>query len=216
MSLITINLDIVEKLKLKENFSFSRYGDGEWNCLLGKKGQNCDAHKYFDDLGAELKRILFQSPNYYIGLQNLAYTQQPDLISKITETYNLKWCNSDMLHHMSIKNTIQPFFDALKGRNVLLVAPNRLKKLDIWNQFISVPEKDCWLSYELIKKEIQLQIKKDIVILYCASMMSNVLIDHFSSEDITQIDCGSVFEPFIGHANRTYHANKIKQLRNEQ
>lgn len=213
MTLITVDLDYIAKINNKENFSFSRFGDGEWNCILQKQGRNCDQHIYYPDMGIRLKSILMKSPNYYVGLQNLAYRLHTDYINQFTEDFNIKWCKSDMLHHDSIKTNLTLFFEAISNRNVLLVAPERLKQLKIWNKFISIPDVNCWLNYELIKKEISLALEKDIVVLYCASMMSNILIDDFSKEEITQIDCGSIFEPYIGFANRTYHKQKIQELK---
>jgi len=214
MDLITF--DIIDHLKSSKNFSFSRFGDGEWACIMNKQGQNCDAHIYYPDLGQRLKNILISQPKYIIGLQNLAYRLHPNLIDTFTKDYQLKWVLSDILHHMSIKENLKPFFEALKGKNIILVAPDRLKALSIWNQFISISQTNCWNDYELVKKEISLAIKKDSVVLYCASMMTNVLIDDFKNEDITQIDCGSIFEPYIGIANRTYHKDKINQLKKNE
>ena len=30
----------IEKINNKDNFSFTRWGDGEWFCTIGMKGQN--------------------------------------------------------------------------------------------------------------------------------------------------------------------------------
>ena len=40
----------IDKIVNKEMYSFSRWGDGEWLCLLGAKGMNCDKHQYFPEL----------------------------------------------------------------------------------------------------------------------------------------------------------------------
>ena len=45
--IVTQELDIVKKLQSDNNFSFARYGDGEWACIKGKNGRNCDAHIYY-------------------------------------------------------------------------------------------------------------------------------------------------------------------------
>ena len=50
-------------------FSFSRFGDGEWNAILGKPGQNCDGHAFFPELGADLRDALIQKLPYLYGMQ---------------------------------------------------------------------------------------------------------------------------------------------------
>ena len=48
----------IEKIKKKENFSFTRWGDGEWFCVMGVNGQNCDGHKYFPEMRKLLNNAL--------------------------------------------------------------------------------------------------------------------------------------------------------------
>ena len=45
----------LNKLKNKEYFSFTRYGDGEWICINNTvdsiiTGKNCDGHHYFPEM----------------------------------------------------------------------------------------------------------------------------------------------------------------------
>ncbi len=51
----------VKKIKDKTPFAFTRWGDGEFNCIFQDSGRqfNTDCHNYFADLGAELRRVLF-------------------------------------------------------------------------------------------------------------------------------------------------------------
>ena len=200
--------ELIKKLQNKEMFSFSRWGDGEFNCLFQDTGKqaNCDHHKYFPDLGKRLYDILASSPKYSLGLQNLAYKQRKEQIDQLAQTYNLKWCQADILHRASINGKIQELIDALKDREVLLVGASHL--IDIahkekWH-FHEIPKTDCWLSYEALKENISGLFRPGIVILYAASMMSEVLIDDFHGQ-ATQIDIGSVLDPYVGVKSRTYH-----------
>jgi hypothetical protein len=71
---------------------------------------------------------------------------------------------------------------------------------------------DCWLEYNDVLKRLRELIEKDVVILYCASMMAEVLIDDIFDEygdTVTQIDIGSAFDPLIGEMTRSYH-KKLK------
>jgi hypothetical protein len=209
-------------------FTWSRWGDGEWSCLLQNRpgSANCDGHHYFPDLGKALKDILESQPPYFLGLQRLATEQ----LMGNDEFQRLRgmnqWCNNELLHHASIKGRLGEFFEALKERQVsqeiILVAnAHTVKKLlplgEIGFKSVVIPEKDCWNKWLDIQYEIDEAIKSAThinvmpVILYCASMMSNVLIDktytYCKAVDIgiTQIDCGSVFDPYCGRNTRSYH-----------
>ncbi len=199
--------ELCQKIVDKDNFSFSRWGDGEWEALLGYKGKNCDGHTYFPEMGMKLLQIVSNPARYYFGLQNFAKkTLGNELVPYLSKQ---SWVNSDMLHHASIKGQLHQFFDALNTRRVVIVGPDRLQGLKAfdWERLIHIPTKDCWMGYPGVKERLA-DIEEDTVVLYCASMMSNVLIDDtwdFHEDTITQIDCGSLFEPYIGVANRTYH-----------
>ena len=83
-----LTFDLV--LKNIENnipFSFARYGDGEWNCILSPNDQkgNCDGHKYFKDLSTSLKKLLICKPKYYLGMQNFALSLKGNEINYFLE-----------------------------------------------------------------------------------------------------------------------------------
>jgi hypothetical protein len=193
----------IDKIVNKEMYSFSRWGDGEWLCLLGAKGMNCDKHQYFPELREALRRVLESSPKYILGLQNHAKKSMGNAIDDTTSLFNLEWVASDIFHNASINGELPLLIDALKGRNVVLVGAKHLKGFNGW-EFIEVPSVDCWLNYEETLKELEQTITKDDVVLFCASMMSNVLIDKLNGK-ATLIDVGSVFDPYVGVKSRTYH-----------
>lgn len=193
---------LVDNLKQGQNFSWSRWGDGEFSCIHQNSFQNCDRHQYFPDLGEELKRILESKPKYFLGLQRIAKEQYTysELI-KMNE-----WIDNEMLHRASINGYISLFFESLKYRRVILVGNRHLVNLKKFNfEHVEIPLINCWLSYEYIKERIKPSL--DCVILYSAGMMSKVLIDNFYSDLITQIDTGSVLDPYVGRLIRSYHYN---------
>lgn len=209
---------LIEKLKKGEDFSWSRFGDGEWAAILQNRKEgamNCDGHHYFPDLGTSLTRIVDSQPNYFIGLQNLAREQNKDDWDFQRLVEKNEWCDNEMLHRASIKGYLNEFFDAVNENSpyIVLVGNDSLRQLTQikYNAFISIPEKDCWTAYSDIVRQIsRLLGNEPCTILYCASMMSNVLIDTFNTwPNITQIDCGSVFDPYVGKSTRSYH-KKLK------
>ena len=206
--------NLISNLEKNINFSFSRFGDGELNCAFGKKGKNCDGHEYFEDMGLELKKILESSPKYNVSIQPHGYNIWKH---KILELKGIEFSNSDIIHNASVSREINKLFKILDNKNVLLVGPKHLSKLNEFkiNNHIVIPSENCWLHYKTIEESIRKILKPDIVILYSASMMSNVIIDNLYNEfknTITQIDCGSVFDPYVGLSTRTYHKKMLNIL----
>ncbi len=205
--------ELIDKLIKKERFSFARFGDGEMNCIFGLEGHNCDGHEYFPDMGARLLSILESSPDYYLGDAAIARRYwEPEIAILKSQNPNLKWINADCLHLRSIADTIWPFFDALKKRDVIMVGPEKLRDHALFLcAYVCIPDVNCWLEYERIHKEVlEMIFHKDVVVVYCASMMANVLIDDFSSL-CTNIDLGSLIDPYMGFMTRSHHL-KIKNL----
>lgn len=203
---------ICDQLKSYKAFKFARYGDGEWNCMLGKQGQNCDGHKYFPDLGANLRRVILSEPQYDVGMQPLSMSyERADQIKEFCAGLRINWVNADVLHNASIEGELHKFIDALKGRYIVLVGPVHLS--GFWSQcvHIVVPPVNCWLEYENIRQQIEFHVDgvNNAVVLLAASMMSEVLIDDFADHHHTFIDIGSVLDPYCGVISRRYH-HKLK------
>jgi len=214
---------MLSRLENGDHFSWARYGDGEWNCILGKDPDkvNCDGHHYFPDLGEALKKILEAQRPYFLGMQRLAEEQNsgnPEF--ERLKSLN-KWGSSDILHHASIKGQLKPFFNVIKNYDVTIVGPEKLLMNlddDVVGDFypLEIPEIDCWKAHNKTLNGLTKSIFRapdghygDLV-LYCASMMSEVLIDEMwqiYGSDITQIDLGSVLDPYAGIQSRTYHKN---------
>ena len=204
---------MIDDLKSYKNFKFSRFGDGEWNCIFNKLGQNCDGHKYFPDLGEALRRVVLAEPKYTVGIQPLSMSPtyaRSEQIKEFCSGLNINWVNSDVLHSASIDGELQKFTDALLGRYVIMVGPSHLSKLfDCVH--ITTLYKDCWLQYKSIREQVEFHVDGayNAVVLFAASMMSEVLIDDFADFPHTFIDVGSVFDPFCGVKSRSYH-HKLK------
>jgi hypothetical protein len=212
------NFDFIKSaLENKKNFSWSRFGDGEFNCILGFHGYNCDWHNYYPDLGAALKNIILSKPEYFLSLQSMAWDQLHaiPLFQELIATRN-NWVSHEVLHQLSIDGQIQRFFDVLKTREIVLVGNASLRGLEKFfptRDFIEIPLKNCWLAFGETQARLSTTIRENDVVIYCASMMSNILIDGFQHWPITQMDVGSVFDPYVGRVTRNYHKALIEGLK---
>ena len=194
--------ELISNLENGVNFSFSRFGDGELACMFGHGGYNCDLHTYFIDLGRALVEV-WENPKGIIAIQGLGYRIWHERLGP-----NI-WPNADILHHASEREGLCRFITALKKRRVILVGPKHLYQLPFWDEFVMVPDMNCWKVFPDTLEDVHRLTQANDVILYSCSMMAEVLIHKMYAEDITQIDTGSVFDPYCGVNSRSYH-KKVK------
>ena len=193
---------LISNITNKVNFSFSRFGDGELNCMYGKSGSNCDGHHYFTDLGVALNKA-WDNPKGIVAVQRYGYEMYKD---RLGENY---WADADILHRASINGEINQFCEALYGRYVIMVGPAHLEPLKWIDKLVYVPKKNAWLSYTGIKAVIKCHLPADCVVLYCCGMMAEVLIHELYDPRLTMIDVGSALDPYCNVKSRTYH-HKLK------
>lgn len=209
---------IISRLRENSPFTFSRWGDGEWEAVLNLKKAdetNCDGHQFFDVLCDELKKILIKKVPYMLGMQPLAYHKlMGRKIDKFLKSNNIKpsdlwWVDADVFHNASTSGKIYLLFDELKKKKILLVGPEYLTKLKTFPfDFVEVPLINCWNERDRIMKEIK---EKSMVhdydaVLFCAGMTSNWMIDQLHGKfDGFILDVGSLFDPFAGKNTRNYH-----------
>jgi len=189
------------------NFSFARYGDGEFNAVFQDSRQpaNCDGHQYFPDMGARLKEILESNPEYYMGLQPLATQQRGMAIQELNE--DIEWVNSDVIHNASIEGRLKELVEAMSNRRVIMVGPEHLSKLGFVDEFYTVARDNCWRFYPTDLSAVKGMLKENDILLLCCSMPAEIMIDDLYKyrKDITVIDSGSVFDIYVGVKSRSYH-----------
>ncbi len=219
MSINIINHSVdfyVDKIRKREHFSFTRWGDGEWFCVTGKKGQNCDNHIYFPEMCESLNSALKNDKGYYKSIWNLEHAQIKNILNILLpyiQNNNIKhnWVNAGVWEDMVIKGELDSLIESLENRNFIIVSNNSLKGLNIkYTDFITVPFENCFLEKDRIKSEIiELSDKyEDAVFGFSASMATNVMVDELYDvigDKSTMIDFGSIWDPFVGVYSRSYH-----------
>ena len=64
---IPLNIDeYVELLNARIRFIQANYGDGEWSCILGIPGQNCNGEDYLPDIQTALISTLTDPPPGFV------------------------------------------------------------------------------------------------------------------------------------------------------
>lgn len=207
----------VSKIKNQDPFAFSRFGDGEFKFILNRNLKPEWGTKVRES-GLSLKNIFCRKgdPNYFIGIQPLSIKLfEIDILKLMHPEGN--YINSDILHIASIKNNLHSLMEVIKQHpKSVLVGPDYLKSLNIFNKHISVPKERSWESVDNLYSEIKNTIKelKNSLIVFCASAASNLLIDLIWQEEqsLILIDAGSIFEPYVGINIRGYHSTILDRL----
>lgn len=205
---------LLEKLTERIAFSLARYTDGEWYAIWKYPGANVDGHAYFSEMGDALANVLKSRPSYYLGVQWLGMKLVGQRIVQWLHDRDLylKWLPGEILHEASKAGELGRFVTSLEGRDVILVGKQQLAALPFEHQLIEIPEQNAWREHVAILGNLESLIDKTgsrhPVILYSASMGAEVFIDEVAREfyPVTQIDVGSVWDPYLGMRTRKYHS----------
>ena len=192
-------------------FSFARYNDGEWGLILKKEPHYSTMYRKWGDTspslehyGDILKEIINSPIEYYMGISPWVLKEWGEEI--LNNIDNKMIINSHILHDLSKKDLIN-FLDILKTKNTILVGPEYLSNLSFFKHHIITREQYVWENIEDIEDKIKNKIIENCVIVYAASIASNIIIDKLFKDysKITQIDIGSTLDPYCGIASRSGH-----------
>jgi hypothetical protein len=208
------------RLEQGEPFSFARYGDGEWNAILGVAGANCDGHQYFPELSRDLEAALRAPGRYQFGVQPLALKVMGDRIHQWCQAnkVSVAWCDADVLHDANKAGRLLPLVKALRRHPVVLVGPPHLASLDAAlfpvARFIQIPAKDCSLEKARILAEVTAALEQataPTVVAFSASMLANVLIHELFPRFGGRhwlLDLGSLWDVYAGVRSRGVYQDR--------
>lgn len=214
----------IKKIQNKEYFSYSRFNDGELIAAIkqtdiGKSLQtekNCDNHKYFPEMGKELLESLKygNDKNYIIQylwgwIRNNQFNQYTEFLIQnkfITGSYQ----KSDFLQHMLRyePEKFKIFINEIKKYDIVFVGPSYTSEITFLGKYkhIQIPQVNCYLEKKSIINNIEKEITGNQMILFAASMTTNVLIMELFQKygnDNFMIDIGSLFDIFFLDKNKS-------------
>lgn len=206
-------MELLKKLERGENIVFTKFGDGEYLCMLGISGHNCDGDTYTLWLKDALKKALInlsKKKNTYIGKWHTSEVYnyykrivKPYGIDIPFVSYHLIMNDKDFLHTPYMYTFVK--FVASTTRKKILFANKwnkRLKDLFRADIFIEIPESSWSLEYETWKAALEKHVEKDALILLAGGLCSKVLIHDITSvHDVSCIDIGSSFDILGGKRN---------------
>ena len=207
-----------------QNFSFIKFGDGEFFCMMGKEGTNCDNHNYSPELG----RKLIDAWNYFANntTENIyiaEWADQPGSFGTPQGVYpiqntnnpvfaylqNLLLQNDNKFHLVNfeilLQNTLSlfkyNFFKSIKysTRKKVFVGPVRLTQVTNFlntNVHIQVPLPNSFKVYDKILDNCKKLAVDDTIFIFSSGMPTKSLIAELLQykENITCLDAGSSFD----------------------
>ncbi len=207
----------IERIKNGEPTTFSRWGDGEWNSVLGRvHGKNCDGHEYFPKMGKDLKAVLLNRPRYVLGLQGLALRLWPGRIETWianAHLHELDWVDADVFHDASRDGKLEALRDVMKTRPFILIGPPHLAKLNKFLGFehhITVPPRNSYLVWERLLTDVYAcadSMPPGSVLGISAGMPAKLMVHKLHARYGKRhqvLDFGSVFDYYAGVASRRY------------
>jgi len=206
-------LALVEKLEAGENIIFTKFGDGEYNCMVGAPGHQCDGDYYHAWLGLALKKSLIglsKKPNVYIGRwHGPDVPQYCDALAKICAvtipwtSYHLVLNNNIALQHDYMYKLVKFIVNSPKKKILICNQRNsRLKDFFRADVLITIPPTNWSFHYNTYKEAVEKHAANNCIILIAGGMCSKVLINDITDKfDLTFIDVGSGFDLLGGKLN---------------
>ncbi len=208
------------RLIVCDNFSLVRFGDGE---MIIINGEAIDLSKKFNgehqyipgEVKHEQQRALlqqslrWQAPHYFVGIACPCCVGTPAFLALKAQSeqseQQLTWAN--IFVNSNFSTFMSDTIDALAGRTVNMICHQKADVAQlpfvVSTSFRSGP--NSWLNdhqrlLEEISAYIELNASTDEVFLFCAGVLSNILVYQLSEKypDNTYIDIGSVFDDVMG------------------
>lgn len=212
---------ILDNIANKQPFHFVRYGDGELGIMYNdpkimgivvkRHGDREGLEKAGRIMLADLDKMRLTTPkDYYLGIQPMGYKMFPEQTDRAFK--DLPTCSAQALHKASEQGRLKEFTDLLKGRRVIVVGRDYLSKLPFEHIHIKTFDNLVWRQTDYINTVLKQNLKAKDIVLWCASLATNICMFENYRPDVTQIDCGSVFDPYCFGATRKYH-HKLKDTK---
>lgn len=204
--------DFVQRIKGRSAFAFSRWGDGEWACVLGESGETCDGQRYSARLSRELTNVLRARPKYYLGMQRFAMKRMGPRIKQWLARHglNFPWVNADVFASASRDGKLGPLLDALMTRDIVLVGPPYLEALPFPRlSHVPVDPHDCFADVRgtIASARVVIEQHEVPVVAVSAGPAAKIIVHKLQAfyPCAAVVDFGSLWEPYVGQANRKYH-----------
>lgn len=204
-------------------FSFVRYGDGEWQFILGVNTHiDAGSQPFVKGLDQALARTLTEahSRRYWPAMQSLSFLAGKGLLDRVVSWLaenapGLHWQDSEVFHHASEDGRLNPLVRQLHRHRTVIVGPPWLETLPFADHFVPVNPHGCWDQVDQIEEQVL--AFRGAVVGFSAGPAAKVLIHrlHDRMENSFLIDFGSVWDPYCGVRSRSYHRRVTRKIQRQ-
>lgn len=199
----------VDKMKRGERFSLARYGDGEFYCMWGKKGQNSNGCKYTE----ELRQALYDSmnhqydPTFIYGMQRILPHDRARAEKEYPET---DWHDTEIFSEAVAEGKLYPLIEQLRKMPLVVICnhdvSDAIRKIipgrEI-NKIIPIRRSNAYEDRKLVVNECLKYKDEERVYLFSCGMAANAFISELHGKvDGWLIDVGHIWDPFVGNMSR--------------
>jgi uncharacterized protein YqfB (UPF0267 family) len=212
---------ILNLLKNKENFSFSKYADGEFAILTNQHIRNIDnwvfnPNQYSEIRDELLQSFTFKDDKYYVGISCKCCQplEHVNWMRKHSEQDILTWANIFV-------NSNYPYFKVnfipeFNNHDVVLFAREdaRIAELPFIVEHIPITKKAFIDNFNMVNN-FPIENYKNKLFLFCAGPLGNMLAAKFWQKNKFNIylDIGSTLNPYLTESNRSYLKNSNTTLK---
>ena len=214
--------DYVRMIRSGEPFAQANYGDGEWGCLMGHNGANCNGEPYNVTIRDALRHTIL-SPNGHLCGTNPGWKLQREVegwVAFYDCATSVPWVYKETLANASVHGEFAPVLSALRCRPLVVVGPGYLAQLPSEHfgavQLVEVADDGtAWKSVEATCEEVK-RVVADIwvkaqgqaLVLFASGMASNMMIYRlwgdvsFRAYAASLLDVGATLDPYAGRMTR--------------
>ena len=193
-------------------FAEASYGDGEFLCIMGRTGANCDGTKYEPGLQEALVNTLLRPAGIWCSFFDVPGPTRDSAVAWVEKNCPpIHWVAQRAVGRAAEIGRASPFFQAARTRSVVLVGPSHLADLppNVIGSFqhIEVPATDAWREVDDIASRVRELVHPWTLVLFAAGMASNILIHRLwgaSARSATLVDVGALLDPYCGVFSRNY------------
>ena len=212
--------ELLERLRTRKPFAFSKYADGEYKILRNEQITNCDLWTFLPDTHKEEQQLLmksfqYASPDYIVGI-SCPCCQPEDHVQWMREnckTKNVTWAN--LFVNSNYDFFLQEFIKEFQSweNDVFLFANEEgvSKKLPFnVTEYFPINMKawqEPFLSHWINIAKDRATNCDGKLFLFCGGPLGNILAYELHKHNPlnTYIDIGSTLNPWIVGSNRDYH-----------
>lgn len=201
---LSFRLQELETFSKQRPLHLVKFNDGEWHAMTGRKGTNCDNHRYFPSLKNKLiASYAYLKDKVHISdyiTNHCPHSEHRKLARQLGYPTNT-FTNYLILHDKGFPPEIEAFYRSIREDNSykVFIGPERLKPETFLHtqQRIDVPQLDAYQKLGNILQK--LDPKPNHMYLLCCGFISCIIAEriHRLCPQASIVDIGSGLDPLL-------------------